>query len=112
MVGMKKLLSGIVFVTITCAVNAQQEPSIEWQKCFGGSSYDQAFSILETSDGGFIVAGGSLSNDGDVSGNHGGGDYWIVKLDSAGSIEWQKSLGGSEDEVAYSIQEASDGGFI
>ena len=85
---------------------------IEWQKSLGGSGTDYAYSIQQTADGGFIVAGKSYSNDGDVSGNHGYSDYWIVKLDSSGDIEWQKSLGGSHPEEAYSIQQTSDGGFI
>jgi len=48
-----------------------------------------------TSDEGYIVAGSSNSTDGDVSGGHGGYDYWIVKLTTDGSIKWQESLGGS-----------------
>jgi len=86
--------------------------NIEWQKCLGGSNYDRAYSIQQTSDGGFIVAGYTRSNDGDVSGNHGTYDYWVVKLDSSGRIEWQKCLGGSAWDEAYSIQQTSDGGFI
>ena len=54
-----------------------------------------------------------ISNDGDVSGHHGWlYDYWIVKLDTNGNIVWQKSLGGSDDDEAYSIQQTTDGGFI
>jgi len=85
---------------------------IEWQKCLGGSGRDRAYSIQQTSDGGFIVAGYTESNDGDVSGNHGNADYWVVKLNSAGNIEWQKCLGGSDWDRPYSIQQTSDGGFI
>ncbi|MCD6418321.1 hypothetical protein J7M00_06020, partial [bacterium] len=89
-----------------------QTPTIVWQKCLGGSDWDEAYSIQQTDDGGFIIAGESYSNDGDVSGNHGGGDYWVVKLNSAGDIVWQKSLGGSDWDEAYSIQQTTDGGFI
>ena len=101
---------------------AQTAPSIVWQKSLGGSDNDVASSIQQTSDGGFIVAGWSRSNDGDVSGWHEGYegcdggyttyDYWVVKLNSAGNIEWQKCLGGGGDDVASSIQQTSDGGFI
>ena len=83
-----------------------------WQQCLGGSSYDMAYDIQQTADGGYVVAGYSLSNDGNVTGNHGIIDYWIVKLDSAGTILWQKCLGGSQDDVAYSIQQTTDGGYI
>jgi hypothetical protein len=86
--------------------------SIEWQKCLGGSQLDVAYSIQQTYDGGYIVAGASVSTDGDVINNHGLGDYWIVKLNNLGSIEWQKSLGGSNDDYASSIQQTLDSGFI
>ncbi|MBK8912338.1 MAG: hypothetical protein IPM61_13535 [Chlorobi bacterium] len=88
---------------------------IEWQQSLGGSGYDAAYSIAQTSDGGYIIAGYSASNDGDVTGHHGvipSGDYWIVKLTNAGGIEWQKSLGGSHAEIAKSIEQTSDGGYI
>jgi len=93
-------------------VKLDSSGDIEWQKSLGGSDWDWAYSIDQTADGGFIVAGYSKSNDGDVSGNHGSYDYWVVKLNSAGDIEWQKSLGGSSSDWAHSIQQTSDGGFI
>ena len=86
--------------------------TIQWQKSLGGSGYDEAYSIQQTSDGGYIVAGTSLSNDGDVSGNHGNLDYWLVKLINAGTIDWQKSLGGANRDLAKSIQQTIDGGYI
>ncbi len=86
--------------------------NISWQKSFGGSYHDEARSIQQTSDGGYIVAGYSESTDGDVTGNHGDSDYWVVKLNSTGNILWQKSLGGSDDDEANSIQQTSDGGYI
>ena len=85
---------------------------IQWQKSLGGSSWDVASAIQQTTDGGYIVAGLSSSNDGNVTGNHGDGDLWVVKLDLNGNIEWQKSYGGSGGEGAHSIQETSDGGYI
>jgi len=86
--------------------------AIQWQKSLGGSGDEEAYSIRQTTDGGFIIAGDSYSDDGEVTGNHGGDDYWIVKLSGAGDIQWQKSLGGSEDEEAYSILQTTDGGYI
>lgn len=102
------LLSG---ATRTLA-QTHQAPAIEWQKSLGGGGDEGAHSIQQTSDGGFIVAGWSLSNDSDVTGNHGREDYWIVRLTSTGAVEWQKSLGGSYDDRAHSIQQTNDGGFI
>ena len=86
--------------------------SIQWQKTLGGTEEDYAYSIQQTNDGGYIVAGASYSNDGDVTGNHGDYDSWIVKLDVAGAIQWQKSLGGTNPDVAHSIQQTNDGGYI
>ncbi len=111
-----KLLLGIcfaIFFTVTLTVAAAESaPDIEWQKCFGGLSDDYALSIQPTSDDGSIVTGYSRSNDGDITGNHGSDDYWIVKLDESGEMVWQKSLGGSQIEVEPRIQQTSDGGYI
>jgi len=86
--------------------------TIQWQKSFGGTNYDEATSVQQTSDGGFIIGGWSGSFDGDVSGNNGNKDYWIFKLDNIGSIQWQKNLGGSDIEEAFAIQQINGGGFI
>ena len=86
--------------------------TIQWQKTLGGSGYDEAYAIKATPDGGYIVAGNNRSNDGDVSGNHGSYDYWIVKLDSTGAIMWQKSLGGTGADYARAIENTLDGGYI
>jgi len=96
---------------------SDQAPNIEWQKCLGGSNDDEAYSVQQTSDGGYIVAGSTRSNDGDVSGNHEEvwwlvWDFWVVKLDRYGDIEWQKCLGGSDSDWAESIQQTNDGGYI
>ena len=85
---------------------------LSWQKSFGGSGYDQANDIQQTTDGGYIVAGHTYSNNGDVSENNGQRDYWIVKLTSSGNIDWEKSFGGSNKERTESIQQTNDGGYI
>ncbi len=85
---------------------------IQWQKCLGGSAEDRLYSISQTKDGGFILAGETISTDGDVSGNHGAFDAWIVKLSSLGVLEWQKCLGGSRLDFAKSIIQTFDGGYI
>ena len=85
---------------------------IEWQQSLGGSNHDYGNAIEQTTDGGYIVAGSSRSNDGDVSGNRGGGDSWIIKLTSAGAIDWQRSLGGSDADGGTSIKQTADGGYI
>ena len=85
---------------------------IQWQQSLGGSGDDEAYAVQQTSDGGYIVAGYSYSLDGNVTGNHGDDDYWIVKLSAGGSLQWQKSLGGVQKDHANSIQQTSDGGYI
>ncbi|MBW6482294.1 MAG: T9SS type A sorting domain-containing protein [Vicingaceae bacterium] len=86
--------------------------TIEWQKSLGGSGYEDAHSIQQTTDGGYIIAGGSNSTDGDVTGNHGSYDYWVVKLSNTGAITWQKSLGGSGLDFSNSIQQTTDNGYV
>ncbi|WP_284651562.1 T9SS type A sorting domain-containing protein [Flavobacterium terrisoli] len=86
--------------------------TIEWQKTLGGSSIDVAFNIQLTLDGGYILVGYSTSNNGDVSGNHGGEDVWVAKLSSVGIIEWQKSYGGTQYDYGFDIKVTSDGGYV
>lgn len=93
-------------------VKLDSQGNITWEKIYGGSDLDQANSIQETSEGGFIIAGATKSNDGDVTGNHGDLDYWLLKIDAQGNLMWQKNFGGSGKDQANSIQETSDGGFM
>jgi hypothetical protein len=86
--------------------------NLQWQKSYGGSSVEIAYDIQQTTDLGYIVAGYTISNNGDVSGNHGFEDMWILKLDAAGNLDWQKTFGGTMDERAFSIQQTNDGGYI
>jgi len=106
---MKKIIFAILMV-VSFYSNAQ--PLIQWQKCLGGSQSEDESQIQKTTDGGYILSCRSYSNDGDVSGNHGGGDIWVVKLTNQGIIEWQKCLGGSRYEQGRSIRQTSDGGYI
>ncbi len=91
--------------------------NVTWKKCLGGSGRDEAWSIQTTPDGGYIAAGRTASNDGDVSGNHWGiapffEDYWVVKLDNTGNIQWQKCYGGDNNDEAYYVQLTPDGGYV
>lgn len=86
-----------------------------WYKTYGGlTGISRAYSIQETSDAGYIVAGMTTSNDGDVNGNHNAGtsDVWILKLDGSGNIQWKKCYGGSGDDTAYAIIQTPDNGFV
>jgi hypothetical protein len=75
-------------------------------KTIGGSYDDVAYSIIQSSDGGYVVAGWTSSF------GAGGRDFYVVKLDSAGNVIWTKTIGGSYDDVAYSIIQSSDGGYV
>ncbi len=85
--------------------------NFQWQKTFGGTSRDEAYGISLTSDGGFIVAASTSSGDGDVLGGaEGGFNYWILKLDMGGNLQWQKKL--EAFQRAYAVKQTTDGGYI
>jgi arginine repressor len=79
---------------------------ISFAKTIGGSSDDIATSIIQSSDGGYVVAGVTLSFGAGVF------DFYVVKLDSSGNVQWTKTIGGSSDDVANSIIQSSDGGYV
>ena len=110
---MKKLLN-LIFILASLTVFSQtQNPYLEWEQTYGGSHYDYLFSTIPTSDGGYLLSGFTKSNDGDIqSGNHGSDDFWVVKIDSAGTIEWEQTYGGSDDDWLFSTIPTSDGGYL
>jgi len=88
--------------------------NIEWQNTIGGEDDDYLISIDTTDDNGYILGGYSLSN---ISGDKnedclGGNDFWIVKLDSTGNIEWQNTIGGSSDDILQCIKFTGDKGYL
>jgi hypothetical protein len=85
---------------------------IKWQKSFGGSGVDAPFALARTDDSAYVIAGYSNSNDGDVSGNHGGYDIWVFKIDDSGKLLWQNSFGSAHDEDMNSVTLTKDGGYI
>lgn len=95
-------------------VKTDASGNIEWDNTIGGSSEDILTCIIQTSDGGFMLGGRSLS---DISGdkttaNNGSFDYWIVKTDSSGNVEWDKTIGGSVTDYLSSIIQTADGGYL
>jgi uncharacterized repeat protein (TIGR01451 family) len=94
---------------------AAAQPIIQWQKCLGGTKADYGNSIKATFDGGYISIGQSFSNDGDVTTHHGSidtADIWVVKTDAIGTLQWQKSYGGSASDGSVSIIQTTDSGYI
>ncbi len=89
-----------------------KEGVIIWSKTFGGSDDESASRITKTNDGGYLLTGYTTSNDGDVSGNEGFQDYWILKVDSSGNKVWDKNFGFSGSDQAYKAFQTSDGGYF
>jgi hypothetical protein len=84
-----------------------------WHMAIGGSGDEILSSVVQTSDGGFIAAGYTLSNDRDFSGlNKGGRDAFIVKFTANGSITWIKTFGGTGNEEFTNVAPTSDGGAV
>ncbi|HET8886744.1 MAG TPA: cadherin repeat domain-containing protein [Salinimicrobium sp.] len=88
--------------------------NIEWQNTIGGNNIDKINAISQTADSGFILASSSKSNaTGDkTEDSRGDFDYWLIKLDSAGNIEWQDTLGGDAVDILTSVEEGFDGKYI
>ena len=85
---------------------------IQWENTYGGTNDERAYYSAQTADGGYILAGYTESNNIDVTFNNGAADVWIVKMDSAGTLQWQKSYGGTGYDYGYFISETPDGGYI
>src|SRR6478752_4976609 len=88
--------------------------NIQWDKTIGGSSWDYLAAIKQTADGGYIVGGNSDSQiSGDKTQNSKGDlDYWVVKLNSSGNIEWDKTVGGAGREIFSELVQTTDGGYL
>ena len=80
-------------------------PIITWDRTYGGSGNDMALSLIQTTDGGYAVAGATYSK------GAGGADFWVIKLDSQGNMVWDKTYGGSDIDWAFSLIQTTDGGY-
>jgi hypothetical protein len=89
-----------------------QNNALQWQKTYGGTDDDRGSAVIQTADNGYAVLGYSKSLDGDVSENAGANDFWVSKLDTTGTISWQKSFGFSGADNGISLIQTNDGGYL
>ena len=94
-------------------IKIDEQFNIEWDRSYGGSSFDNLNSVLETPDGDFLLAGISASG---ISGNRtvpisGSNDIWLIKLDENGNEIWQDGIGGNGVDQAWDIIHTTDGGY-
>ena len=77
-----------------------------WKKTYGGAGEEAAYSVQQTTDGGYIITGYTNSF------GNGGSDVYLLKTDENGVEQWSQTFGGISDDVGYSVEQTSDGGYI
>ena len=93
--------------------------NISWQKSFGFQGADSGISVIQTNDLGFLISGtldvtasGGQGNSSRSTNRHAGGDYWVLKLDTAGNMEWSQYFGGNFTDTPYDVVQTEDNSFI
>ena len=77
----------------------------QWNRTYGGTSYDEAYALVRTSDGGYALAGETQSF------GAGGVDAWLVKTDASGNMQWNRTYGGTSADYASALVQTGDGGY-
>ncbi len=93
-------------------VKIDKNGSQVWEKSFGGKEIDEAYQIIKASDGNFLLVGETRSSDADITGQKGGADVWIVKMNADGAIIWQKTYGGTNFDVARAGSITQNGDYL
>lgn len=78
---------------------------MQWNKNYGGTGPDYGYSVVQTTDGGYALAGLTAPTLLDKP------DFWLVKTNSSGDMQWSEAYGGTDFEVAYSLIQTDDGGY-
>lgn len=102
-----------VFTMLYCGTIANAQ-DILWEKSYGGKHADYLFDVIPTPDYGFILAGSSLSKKtgNKTEDNRGDLDYWVWKMDEKGELDWQKTIGGTDQDLLKAVVLTLDGGFL
>lgn len=87
-------------------IKFSESGDVEWEKNYENSKKDFANSIMQAKDGGYIICGGTFSNTEGVS------DYYIIKLDSAGNVQWERKFGDIQGEICEAVIQTMDGGYM
>lgn len=93
-------------------IKIDADGQLQWERNYGGSQNDESTAIQQTNDGGYILVGSTFSDDGDVGGNNGEEDFWVVKLDANGNLQWEQNYGGSLVDRAETVQQTSNGDYL
>jgi len=93
-------------------IKVSPDGNLLWERTYGGTGFDAARAVFETTEGQYIVAGNTRSMDGINSENKGANDVWLLKLSSSGSLIWQKSIGGSGIDLAFGLTQLQDKSII
>lgn len=104
----------LFFCCFIFPVLGEAQPPVQWDRTFGGSNYEELHAIAPAEDGGFIFGGATYSDaNGDIpEASRGESDYWLVRTDSEGVMQWNKRFGGEKTDLAWTVIQTMDGGYL